>query len=265
MADTEGERLMRAYLHERRLPCEEEPPVGGFNPDFLMHSPVGDVVAEVYDPTLTLPGRVGAYDSITPLLGAFGTRKRKQVGAACKAGYPTIVVLGKGNSDLTFDDFTVTGALFGRPGVTFPVGPGAPPDAKPAYTFLDGAAFQPTKNTSYSAVAVVSQFNPTLRHFQRATAALPSVIWGESTHQERVAHVEEMMEIERELEAAGVYKPDACRTRLTIYRNPWAARPLPWDFAGPHDDQFDLFETARSVGYTLVARGVNGFEVPTDR
>jgi hypothetical protein len=55
--DTTGERLLTHSLNQRGLSYEREPSVGGRNPDFLIDTPQGRVVAEVYEPRLVLPRR----------------------------------------------------------------------------------------------------------------------------------------------------------------------------------------------------------------
>ena len=53
---TPGERMMATYLAERKLSADYEVFDEGANPDFVAHHPtVGDIVLEVYEPEYRLP------------------------------------------------------------------------------------------------------------------------------------------------------------------------------------------------------------------
>jgi hypothetical protein len=261
-----GEAAVAEYLTRRNIPFEYEPLIGTRNPDFLAHAPDGDVVLDVYEPVLRLPNSVGAYDGVEPVSGAFDERKRKQARAARDAGLPFVVVIGSANSDIAYGWMEAVGALRGRPGVSFPVGPGAPPDPEAMPTLIGVGKRGGGANTSFSALAVVHSFNPTLwrlRLAQRALvrrqgAALPD------DHDSRIRALTEICNrysiIEADLTERGLYLPSAKRIRLSIYLNPNAAIPLPRAFAGVHDDQWDELESNDGLAYGQVALGRDTWE-----
>ena len=236
---------MADYLTRRRIRFEYEPQIGTRHPDFLAHAPDGDVVLDVYEPVLRLRNSSGAFDRVKPVSGAFDDRKRKQAKAARNAGFPFVVVIGSANSDIAYDWMAAVGALRGRPGVSFAVGPDASPDPEPTPALIGVGKTGGGDNTSFSALAVVHTFNPTgwrLRLAQqelvrRHEPRLPD------RHDSRIRALAEIQEryseIEADLTERGLYLPDARRVRLGIYRNPDAAIPLPRTFAGVHDEQWD--------------------------
>lgn len=127
---SEGEATLADYLINRRIRFEYEPQIGTRHPDFLAHAPGGDVVLDVYEPVLRLHNSSGAFDAVKLVSGAFDDRKRKQAQAARHVGLPFVVVIGSANSDITYDWMAAVGALRGRPGVSFAIGPGAPSSPK---------------------------------------------------------------------------------------------------------------------------------------
>jgi hypothetical protein len=96
-----GERLVAAYLRQRRIRYQFEPDVEGRHPDFLIDHPLGSVACDVAEPTMRLPSpRGGAFSSYPALRQVFtNKRKRKQAQAAAKAGLPFMHVLARTNSD----------------------------------------------------------------------------------------------------------------------------------------------------------------------
>src|ERR1700674_2594759 len=101
---TEGERLLAAYFHRRRLPVERERNVNGRRPDFSVDYPtLGHLVFEVYEPEIRLPKEPGAFDAVPNLQGAFERRKRQQIVAVKSAGLPYIAVVTDTNSDIPID------------------------------------------------------------------------------------------------------------------------------------------------------------------
>jgi hypothetical protein len=258
-----GEALFRAYLRQRRLKFDYEAPSGGRRPDFLVHDPAGDVVCEVFEPVRRLPGRAGAIEPYEHLRRAFRGRKRKQGAEAKKLGLPYVIVLAASNSDVSFDDISVTGAMFGAHGVTMPFDAerGEAREDEARWGFLRGGGLHTGKNTRYSAVAVLTKFNPTLHRVERA-------------YQEKIvrhgippgARAPVIYRAFDDAAEAGTYDEHAAVARLTVYHNPYASAPLSMEaLGGPHDHQWHAIETSPDeVGYTLVAEGRFCWELPRD-
>jgi hypothetical protein len=255
---TDGERLLAAYLRQRRLHHRYEAPVGGRNPDFLVVHPIGEIVMEVFEPHLRLPSRVGSFDSVEPVLGAFEKRKRRQVQAAANQGIPTVVVIASTNSDIPFDMFALGGAMFGRLGIRFSTD--APEDQET--TFLGPGRTQPHLNTSYSALAVVRRFNPTRWRLDMAWAVRAQP--GTDLSSRELTEVSiRRREIAEEMERIGTYDPTAALARLVILHNPYAKVRLPFEFGGPHDHQYGAIESAEGTRqWCRLAEGRLRQEVP---
>jgi hypothetical protein len=258
---SEGEAATADYLMRRRLPFEHHAPLGGRNPDFVATHPItGDVALEVFEPELSLPGKVGAFDSIKPLERGFKPRKREQARAARDAGIPFVLVAASTNSDIPYDSHAVAGALFGRPGVTFPVGV-PDPGAAARWAYLGPGKARPDANTSVSAMALISYFNPTEWRLQAAWHG--RVPLSTRTSQADVGEaLAARHAIYEELVARGIYLPELRRPRLRLFHNPWAAIPLDLAFAGQHDEQTAAIQ--RSDGawiFTGVSEGRCAWEV----
>lgn len=266
--DTVGEAHLIEYFEFIGVGWERHPTIGGMNPDFAVDVAGQCVVSEVYEPELRLTGRVGTFDSVGKLRAAFEGRKRKQARATARAGLPYLLVIGSANSSITYDDHAVTGAMFGRVGVTWQVDTGTgEPLTEPRLAHLDGAKTQPTMNTGISAVALLRTFNPTLRRLQEAWAAADPPAtrprWPNSTFEERVEFLERRQRIADDVAAHGEFDAGAQCSRLIIYRNPWARNPIPMAFGGPYDDHFGLMEVVNDeVRVGLVAQGVRRVLVP---
>lgn len=260
---SEGERLVAAYLNQRMLAWEHEPEVGGRHLDFVAQSAGGTVALEVYEPHLTLPNRVGSFDSIEPVEGAFSDRKRKQIKAAKEAGLPLVLVIGSANSDIAYDEFSIAGVMFGRPGVRMAVHPeGIAGD--PVSAFLGPGRVQREVNRGVSALALVRRFNPT--HWRLQAAWRSKRLVGRSkaaSRREQREIYERMSAMEAQLSRRGVYDPEARVARLVIAHNPFATNPLPLRFAGPHDDQYGAIGDS-TLEWGLVATGWRRWEVPDD-
>ena len=112
--DDLGEVLFNAYVRQRPdLRAQRHELSGTRRPDFTLSSPAGEVICEVYSPSLPLDGG-GSFDSFGPVSRAFKSRKRRQ-GAAAKANnIPYVVVVTDTNSDVPFGEFDLMVAMFGR-------------------------------------------------------------------------------------------------------------------------------------------------------
>lgn len=217
-------------------------------------------MCEVFEPDRRLTGG-GAIDPYRHLRRAFKGRKRKQGAEAKTRGVPYVVVLARSNSDISFDELSVTGAMFGNHGIAIPVDPGrgAADVDRATRTFLGGGGLNPGKNTRYSAAAVVTSFNPTLHRVERA-------------YQDKIVRYgippgERSSVIFRAFEDAsesGIFDEHAAVARLTVYHNPFAATRLARQaFGGPHDQQWDAIELSpERTEYSLVAEGRRCWELP---
>jgi hypothetical protein len=225
-----------AYLRQRRFSFVYEPSIRGRNPDFVVDTNVGRVALEVFAPRLHLPAKSGSFDSVAPVLGAFEKRKRKQIGAAVDEGLPAILVVASTNSDVPFDEFAIGGAMFGRPGIRFRLG-----HAEEAIsTFLGPGRTQPQLNTSYSAMALVRRFNPTLWRLRLAWSTLLRSEPGTKSSRALGETFVRRQEVESELTNRGIFDPSAALARFIVLHNPYARVPLPLEFAGMHDEQYSV-------------------------
>lgn len=233
----EGERLFSAYVRQRPdLHAVREERSGSRHPDFTVTGPHGKAICEVFSPELILRNRVGSVDAFSPIARAFGRRKRSQ-GAQAKAdGMPYVVVIASDNSSIPFGAFELlVGGFGGR------------------------RALQPSKNTRYSALAVISTMNPTQHRYDAALKArLPPepdamTVW-------RVASA-----LADDMTDSGSFDPQARVARLAVVHNPWAAVELPLDFfGGPHDEQFRVVDMDRVGHLERCWTGWRIHEVPGD-
>ena len=265
--NSHGEADVYDYLTRRCIPFDYEAAVGTRHPDFLAHAPGGDVVLEVYEPELRLLNDGGAFDSIEPLYGAFDQRKRKQAKASREAGLPFVVVVGSANSDVAYDWISAVGAMRGRPGVSFAVGPGAPERPPTTPTLIGVGMTAGGDNTSVSALALMHGFNPTKWRLEMAWRELVrnQDLRLPKNHDHRVRAVgtirDAYEEVQADLVKRGLYRPHLRRVRLSIYHNPDAAIGLPPTFAGVHDEQWDEVELDEgSLGYGPIAFGRDSWE-----
>jgi hypothetical protein len=188
----DSERLTHAYLRQRPdLTVSIRERWGSRVPDFTVRSPLGTVVLEVYSPTVVLPSRAGAFDSVSPSTGAFKARKRKQGEAVTAADVPYVVVLGTANSSIPLGEFELLGAMFGKKGVS------------------------PSTNTR--SLAVVSRFNPTSWRYDAAFEQRTRGVKG----------LDQLLinglALEQGLTERGPFDPEARVARMRIVHNPWAA------------------------------------------
>ena len=162
-AKTRGEEIFAEYLHSLGLPFDYEPPIGQRRPDFLVHSPCGDVFCEVKDLG------VGEYRTglrIERIQGRIrrATEKLREF----KGRYPCLVVLFDDSAEVVLVDFTVLSAMFGDIVVTIPVGH----DEEASTHFdYDSRYLTRNSNTVVSAVAILEYVSPLQRQFDEALSS----------------------------------------------------------------------------------------------
>lgn len=232
-----GEVLFERYLRQRvELTAEYEARVSGRRPDFQVVGPTAQAVCEVYSPQVLLSPGGGPFDSFGPLRGAFKSRKRGQGEDAKATGTPYVVVVSAANSPVGFGAFELMVGMFGGP-----------------------RRIHSGQNTRFSALAVVSAFNPTAWRIEKSIAAAD----GGTEHSLEEAIAQSLCTME-ELEARGVYERTAEAVRLDIVHNPWAANPLPLElFGGAWDRQY-RFDTTTPTGELLaIWEGDRVHELPS--
>lgn len=256
-----GEEQFAAYLTRRQLAWEYEPEIGGRHPDFLVHSPAGDVACDVFEPEIRLPNQPGliSMDSRPALQGGYEARKRRQIHAVQQAGLPFVLVYAGTRSDIGIPEPVLLSAMFGQIQIVFPLdrGTGIADDAQAQATFGPGAAIQPERKRGLSAAAIITSFNPTKLVFERAMES--NAFIGELLEIGDLAgYIDELSNLARNLIAQGSYDPGLTIERLTVMHNPYAEHPLDLTvFGGPHDLQRGLFE----ADYTDLAVGTQYHKV----
>jgi hypothetical protein len=259
---SQGELAFQTYLDSRCLPNRYETATSGPRPDFEVDHPVcGRVVMDVHEPVYRLPHNPdGSYHSgfITgpeeALRRAIDSgRKKRQAQSAVEQGHPFVIVLARTNSEMAFESFQVAAAMFGALQITFPVGDDPPAPVSRTLTFGPGARLQPEINTRFSAVAVLTAFNPWSAEVERLVER--QFVTGMSPGQ----HFDTLLRVIDEQTNVGRYGEDDREHRLTIFHNPFAKVPLSPQFAGAYDDQW-LHDGDRS--YQEASWGIRGNDVP---
>jgi hypothetical protein len=205
---TPGEKMMAAYLTERKLPYDYELFEKGANPDFVARHPAaGRIVLEVYEPECRLPRnpdgsfRSGSVRSSGHVVrrGLNSHRKHRQAKAARARGLPFVLVIASTNSEIAFSEYDLPGALFGSLEFMWSDEPDTDSNDRGRLVFGAAGRLQPKLNTSFSAVALIA-------------------VNAEKDH----AH------------------------QLEIFHNPFAALPVRREFAGPHDGQWASVDAGHS-------------------
>ena len=166
MAVTRGEVLFEQYLTDRNIPFayESELDENSRRPDYLLKTEPA-VHAEVKDfdfgpqeraeiDSFKKGNRVGSRGP-TELFGRIRdtmAKGAKQLRA--HKGKPCVIVLYNANSSVNLAPFLVGGAMFGDPVISVPLDGG-----EPSHAFTGGRMVGDTKNTTVSAVAVLSKTN----------------------------------------------------------------------------------------------------------
>jgi hypothetical protein len=268
---SDGERLLSAYLRQRRLPFVYEPPLGRRRPDFLVSHPARDIACDVYEPQVRLPGgRTFSFSSYPALRKGMHGQKYAQAKAARDASLPFVVVLRHTNSGIPFDPVVVAGAMFGDVATEFSVwlGPGPRPQEEPPESrtvFGGGGRLQERMNRAISAVAILTTFNPTMWRVQRAYLGpldtLKTSGWPTPREQQRACDL--INETYDHFRATGDFDDSACLARLTVIHNPYCDYPVDLEvFGGPHDDQWGHIPIEDGSACMLVAQGRLRWEVP---
>ncbi len=265
-AKSPGELAIWAYLESRELSFQYEPFEVGANPDFVVQHPrYGQVVMDAYEPVYQLlrepDGSVHSGFAVSPegrLRRAFKSQqKAAQAKVALDAGSPFVLVLARSNSEVEFEDHHVVGALFGSVQITFGLDEVTGDDAPIRLVFGQGGRLQSSRNTRFSAVAVISSFNPGMARVEREAEER---FTPRMTVRERIA---EFLSVRAEESAAGRFKEEEQTFRLKVFHNPFAKIPLSAEFAGPHDDQWMGSQIDGS--YFEATWGIQGLDVPGRR
>jgi hypothetical protein len=231
--------------------------------DFTVEARNESLVFEVYDPHLRLPNRVGSFDGIGGLKKALIGRKRAQMMAVHRAALPYVGVVSSVDRAVPADPLQMAGAMFGQPQWVIPIDEhGAAVRDRAEFTAGDGGALTGKARDAVSAIALIHTFNPTQRRWDQRAHAIarrggPNA-WKKGRREARQMF-EAFAAASEEMMLSGSFDPDARLARLDFLHNPDADIPLPREFAGPHDRQWDLIDGA----YVLVAEGARAFELPT--
>jgi hypothetical protein len=176
----------------------------------------------------------GTFNSFGPIRGAFKSRKRGQGAAAKASRTPYVVVVSTANSPVPVGAFELMVGMFGGP-----------------------RRLSPGQNTRFSALVVVSAFNPTMWRVERELDARDRA--GRNLQQQ----LSDSARVIEERTVAGEFDPVARIARLEVVHNPWAAVPLAIEvFGGPHDRQHTFDTTTRAGGLQTVWEGWRIHEVP---
>lgn len=237
MTSTAGETLFEQYLGERAIEFDREPEIPGHTrrPDYrlklepVVYVEVKDFEWGPLDDAFAKGPAVGSRDlgesfrRIRQAIDQKSAQLRGVKGEAC------VVVLHNAGTFLSLDPFFVSAAMFGDPKVSVPIGGG---DAHTIHT--DGSTLQSGKNTTVSAVAILST---TEAHPELTAAALAPLLERQGKQMPTEGQVREFMEL---LDALYTAHPEAMLRlpSLTVHHNPYAIAPLPeLVFQGRHDRQ----------------------------
>jgi hypothetical protein len=237
MGRTKGESLFEQYLAERAIGFDYETDQGGSRPDYrLKTEPM--VYCEVKDfefgpedraemEAFTKGNRVGSKGS-----DALFGRIRDASGKAAKQlrnmkGSPCVVVLHNADSLVNFAPVVVGGAMFGNPAVAMPIGGGVA-----SAVFTGGRVLGDTKNSTVSAVAVLSRVNANQNLIDETMARVGPWRGPGLPPPDRIAAVVQAMNaLLDERPEAGLKVP-----YVSVHHNPFAVAPLPEQiFVGTHD------------------------------
>lgn len=239
---TESERLFARYLKTNGLSFEYEPRGGGA--DFLIRAADCEIVAEVKELHEKGPRpQVGyAFNPYVPIRRALNKIKSNKQFKGYEA-LPRVAVI-QNISDWQFCDrpFVVFGAMLGDPGIRFAIDTSAGRVAAPGSSnvFMGGGRLQSNLNTSFSAIAILSEChvpNPAFEaEMHRRGARLPTSVW-------RKADLSPWLDIRFRLYREKRRFPLTLgkEAKLTVFDNPFAGIPLPESaFQGRFDQRYRL-------------------------
>jgi hypothetical protein len=246
MADkTQGELIFEEYLAEIGAASEYEPAIGRHRPDYLVHTPAGDVLCEVEDFGLgdvdrqlrrkgVWAGFVNPYGRIREKLQAAVDQIRE-----FKGEYPCVVVLHNPGSMVDLGIDIVQGAMYGDIAFVIAVDP---TDQRPLVE--KGLQFTPKKaklrrqqNTTISAVTVLEHFRPHQHMLDEASAQRPKQYPPKWPTKEEVEQALDILEKVRQQHP----EVDLTVPRLRVVHNVYAALRLPIAaFSGQYDEHYEL-------------------------
>lgn len=257
VARNEAEEHFETYLDLHELGFEYERAAGAAHPDFWINSPQGLVVAEVRHVTARVGegrgNRFGAFDPYKPL-GKAVKRKSRQ-GREVPENIPYVVVLWAPGWGV--DDFTVSGALFGKLEMVMPLNTetGTADMGELHTEFGLNKTMRETERDHISAVVLMRRFNPTLRGAQNEIAAMLD----RTGRDDRDAGVRVIFDVHERRRSEGLLDDEARQPRLVTFHNPNATTPLGIDvFNGPFDQQW----SAEGDRYRCTHTGAHVGELP---
>jgi hypothetical protein len=248
--NTKGERVFEAYLADIGATWEYEPEIGGRCPDYLVHSPAGDVLCEIEDfgqgdidrkvqahlkRKGVWAGAVYPYARIREKLDAASDQLRE-----FKGRYPCVVVLHNPGVMVDLGTEIVAAAMFGNLAFVIAVDPtGQRPPVERGTQFTPRKAkLRRCQNTTISAVAVLEYFRPHAHLLDEALARRSTKrhppAW--PTREE----VEEALDIVARVRGQ---HPEIDREvpRLRVVHNIYAGMPLAAEaFPGLYDEHWGL-------------------------
>jgi hypothetical protein len=251
MTKTRGEEVFEEYLTSLGLRYTYEPPIGNRRPDFLVHSPSGDVICEVKDFELndeeraelaaivagrhnTVSSREIPFDRIQLKIRAASRQLRE-----FKGRYPCLVVLFDASAQVHLIDLTVLGAMYGKTLISVPIRlDGDDREAESSIVFEHESRYLTrNSNTTVSAVAILQHVAPKQRLLDEALAK-----------QDLDGGSDRVSEILRFAYEFGEQHPEIFDRvpRLHVFRNMFAAVPWPAEaLNGPHDLLWPTAEGSR--------------------
>jgi hypothetical protein len=245
----QGELLFEEYLAAIGVGAEYEPVIGKRHPDYLVHSPVGDVLCEVEDfgqgdldrvvqeqlrRTGVWAGAVDPYTRIREKLEAAARQLREFRGR-----HPCVVVLHNPGSVVDLGTDIVQGAMYGDIAFVVAVDPtGRSPAVEKGSQFTPGKAkLRSQQNTTISAVAVLEHYRPNQYKLEEALAHRSKEDPPKWPTKEEIKEGLDILEKVRQQHP----EVDLVVPRLRVVHNVYATIRLPVAaFPGPYDEQYEL-------------------------
>lgn len=246
---TQGELIFEEYLTEIGVAAEYEPPIGRNHPDYLVHSPTGDVLCEVEDFGEGKVDRV-VQDQLSRKgvwagsLDPYGRIREKLEAAArqlreFKGRYPCVVALYNPGSMVDLGTDIVQGAMYGDIAFVIAIDPTGrrPPVEKGSQFTPKKAKLRRQQNTTISAVAVLERFRPHQHVLDEALAQRSKEHSPKWPTKEEVKGALDILEKVRQQHP----EVDLVVPRLRVVHNVYAIVRLPIiAFPGQHDEHYQL-------------------------